>query len=68
MATLTKVALGMMGKLLPEAAKGASAERIALPPPDTRGGLAQMEALELRRSAHEFAPDALPLTMLFSLL
>lgn len=68
MATLTKLVLGVMGKLRPEPAKGSSTGQIALPPPDTQGGLALMQALERRRSAREFAPDALPLELLSSLL
>jgi len=68
MAALTKLVLGMMGKLRPEPAKGSSADTIALPPPETHGGLPLMEALERRRSAREFAADALPLALLSSLL
>lgn len=68
MATLTKLALGMMGRLRPEPAKASSAGEIALPPPDMHGGLPLMQALERRRSTREFAPDALPLDLLSSLL
>jgi len=68
MATLSKLVLGMMGRLRPEPAKGTSAELIELPAPNARGGLSLMEALELRQSTREFAPDALPLTTLSSLL
>jgi len=68
MAALTKLVLGMMGKLRPEPAKGSSADVIDLPSPDTRGGLALMEALQRRQSTREFAPDSLPLTLLSSLL
>ncbi len=68
MASLTKLALGMMGKLRPEPAKGSSTEVVALPPPDTHGGLTLMKALEQRRSTREFVPAALPLGLLSSLL
>ena len=68
MSTLTKLALGTMGRLRPKPAQGDSAETIALPPPDKRGGLPLMEALARRRSSREFAPDALPLPLLSSLL
>lgn len=68
MGTLTKLALGVMGMLRPEPAKGSSADVIALPAPDTNGGLPLMQALERRRSTREFASDELPLTLLSSLL
>ena len=68
MNTLTKLALGMMGALRPKPATGGSAASIALPPPVKHGGLALMEALAQRRSAREFAPDALPLPLLSDLL
>ena len=68
MSTLTKVALGVMGKLRPQPAKGDSATSISLPPPETRGGLPLMEALARRHSSREFAPDALPLPLLSGLL
>lgn len=68
MSTLTKLALGMMGRLRPRPASGDAAASIALPPPETRGGLPLMEALAQRRSSREFAPDPLPLTLLSGLL
>ena len=68
MSTLTKVALGVMGKLRPQPARGDSATSISLPPPETRGGLPLMEALARRHSSREFAPDALPLPLLSGLL
>lgn len=68
METLTKLALGMMGKLRPRPAKGSSADTIALPAPQTAGGVPLMEALSRRRSARKFAPEALPLPLLSSLL
>lgn len=68
MSTMTKIALGMMGRLRPKPAAGDAAASIALPPPQTHGGMPLMEALALRRSSREFAPDALPLPMLSNLL
>ena len=56
MTTLGKVALGE------------SPPTITLPPVDPHGGLPLMEALALRRSSREFAPDALPLPVLSGLL
>lgn len=68
MNTLTKLALGLMGRLRPAPARGDSAATIALPPPRTQGGLPLMEAISRRQSSREFAPDALPLTTLSDLL
>jgi len=68
MSTLTKLALGAMGQLRPKPAKGESASSISLPEPEKRGGLPLMEALAGRHSSREFAPDALPLPLLSSLL
>ena len=39
MSTLTKLALGAMGKLRPKPAKGDATPRIALPAPDKSGGM-----------------------------
>jgi SagB-type dehydrogenase family enzyme len=68
MTTVGKMVLGMMGRLRPEPAAGDSATTIALPPVDPRGGMPLMEALAARRSARDFAPDALPLSVLSGLL
>lgn len=68
MSTLTKMALGVMGKLRPRPPKGDAATTIALPPVEQHGGLPLLDALARRRSAREFAPDALPLPLLSSLL
>ncbi|WP_292934489.1 SagB/ThcOx family dehydrogenase [Noviherbaspirillum sp.] len=68
MATMTKLALGMMGKLRPKPALGESTASIALPPPVKHGGLPLMEALAERRSTREFARDALPPPLLSGLL
>ncbi len=68
MTTVGKVVLGMMGRLRPAPATGNSATTIALPAVDPRGGMPLMEALAARRSAREFAPEALPLPLLSGLL
>ncbi|KAF0164348.1 MAG: nitroreductase [Rhodocyclaceae bacterium] len=68
MTTLTKIALGMMGALRPKPATGDSATSISLPQPAVQGGLPLMEALALRHSAREFAPEALPMALLSNLL
>jgi SagB-type dehydrogenase family enzyme len=66
--TMTKVALGMMGRLRPSPAQGDGPASIALPPPDRGAGLPLMHALSLRRSAREFRPDPLPADVLSGLL
>ena len=68
MSTLTKLALGMMGQLRARPALGDAEQAIALPPPRKAGGLPLMEALALRRSSREFAPDALAPQALSDLL
>ena len=68
MQTLTKLALGAMGKLRPRPAKGAAPGTMALPAPDLEGGIALMQALRRRQSSREFAPKPLPLPLLSSLL
>ncbi len=68
MSTLSKVALGLMGQLRPKPATGDAAHAIALPAPDTRGGIPLMEALAKRQSRREFASTELPLPLLSNLL
>jgi nitroreductase len=68
MNTFTKLALGMMGQLRPNPAKGNSATSISLPPTGRQGGLPLMEALAKRRSSRDFARDPLPLPLLSDLL
>ena len=68
MSTLTKVALGMMGRLRPSPVQGDGPASIALPPPDREGGLPLMRALALRCSGRAFRPDALPPEVLSGLL
>lgn len=57
MNTLTKLALGLMGRLEPHPVADASA--IALAPPRRSGGMPLMEALQRRQSRREF--DEAPL-------
>lgn len=59
MNTLTKMALGMIGQLNPQPAQGDAACTLALPLPQTEGGLPLMQALRQRQSQREF--DATPL-------
>jgi len=68
MSTLTKLALGAMGKLRPKPAKGDATTSISLPLPRKQGGLPLMEALAGRHSSREFARDPLPLPLLSDLL
>ncbi len=59
MNTLTKLALGMIGKLQPLPAAGDATHTIVLPPPRRGGGRPLMEALARRESQRAFAADAL---------
>ena len=68
MSTLTKLALGAMGRLRPKPAPGDAVGTIALPTPDRRGGGPLMELLARRCSSREFKPDALPLPLLSGML
>jgi SagB-type dehydrogenase family enzyme len=68
MSTLTKLALGAMGRLRPRPAQGEGAATIALPAPQREGGMPLMQALALRRSAREYTPKALALPLLSNLL
>ena len=68
MSTLTKLALGMMGRLRPKPAQGEAVKTIALPPPEKEGGMPLMEAISKRRSDREFTSTELPLLLLSSLL
>jgi SagB-type dehydrogenase family enzyme len=68
MSTLTKLALGMMGRLRPKPARGEAVKTIALPPPRKEGGMPLMEAISKRRSDREFTSAELPLLLLSSLL
>jgi hypothetical protein len=66
--TLTKVVLGMMGRLRPAPPVGNADQRIQLPPADRHGGMPLLDAITRRRSSREFAPDLLPLPVLSGLL
>jgi nitroreductase len=68
MSTLSKLVLGMMGRLRPAPAKGDAANSITLPPPNKQGGIPLMEALAKRRSSRDFSSEPLPLPLLSSLL
>ncbi len=68
MSALTKLMLGMMGKLRPKPARGAAAPQIALKAASKTGGMPLMEALAKRRSLREFAPRELPPQILSDLL
>jgi len=68
MSTLTKLALGVMGKLRPKPPRGDTATTITLPPVDKHGGLPLMDALAQRRSGRDFVPEALPLPLLSQML
>ena len=68
MNTLTKLALGLLGQLQPQAAVGDATQTITLPAPRKRGGAPLMEALARRQSQREFAPRALRKQQLSELL
>ncbi|MDO9113499.1 MAG: nitroreductase family protein [Polaromonas sp.] len=68
MTTLTKLALGMMGKLRPQPALGNATTLINLPPPDRQAGLPLMQALAQRQSHRDYKPDPLPQELLSGLL
>jgi SagB-type dehydrogenase family enzyme len=57
-----------LGRVRPKRVLGDGAPTIALPPVDAHGGMPLLDALALRRSSREFAPDALPLPVLSGLL
>lgn len=66
MNTLTKLALGLMGQLKPQAAIDAPA--VVLPAPQRSGGMALMDALQRRESRREFDPTPLSEQSLSDLL
>ncbi|UTD29788.1 SagB/ThcOx family dehydrogenase [Bradyrhizobium sp. WD16] len=68
MNTLTKLALGMMGRLRPKPPRGEGAAHLALPPPAKSGGMPLMDALSQRASSRDFATTELSPEMLSSLL
>jgi SagB-type dehydrogenase family enzyme len=68
MSTLSKLALGAMGRLRPKPSLGQADQAIKLSAPEKRGGLPLMEALSKRKSAREFAPTTLEMPVLSNLL
>jgi nitroreductase len=68
MSTLTKMALGLIGQLKPEGAKGDFASSIKLPAANMSGGLPLMQALAQRHSSRQFKPEPLPDQLLSDLL
>ncbi|MDO8654438.1 MAG: nitroreductase family protein [Undibacterium sp.] len=68
MNTLTKMAMGLIGKLKAGPVIGYSASTIHLPSANTTGGLPLMEAMMQRQSQREFETTPLPEQMLSNLL
>ena len=68
MSTLTKVAMGLMGKMWPLPATGEGMALIALPAPAISGGMPLLDALRQRQSGREFSPEAIPAQLLSNLL
>lgn len=68
MSTLTKVALGLMGKMRPLPAIGDGPQTIVLPTPETTGGMPLLDALRQRQSGREFLQEVLPPQLLSNLL
>ncbi|MBL0125003.1 MAG: SagB/ThcOx family dehydrogenase [Betaproteobacteria bacterium] len=68
MSTLTKVALGLMGKMRPLPAIGDGPQTIVLPAPETTGGMPLLDALRQRQSRREFLQEVLPPQVLSNLL
>lgn len=65
---LTKMALGLLGRLHGQPASGEVLDEMALPPAQTTGGLPLMDALQRRQSQREFRPEALAPQQLSDLL
>ena len=68
MNTLSKLALGMMGRLRPRPPKGSAVPHVALPSPQVTGGMPLLEAIAARHSGREFSDRPLPAEVLSSLL
>ena len=68
MNTLTKFALGMMGRQRPKPAQGNSSAVVDLLPPQKKGGMPLIEALSLRQSQRKFSTAELPQQLLSDLL
>jgi len=68
MSSLTRMALGAMGKLRPRPVYQPGESSIVLPPFEKHGGLPLLDAFSQRRSGRDFASMPLPLPMLSQLL
>ena len=68
MNTLTKMALGMLGQLKPQATPVTGRSSISLPAPRTEGGLPLMQALRKRHSQRAFEATGLTLHDMSDLL
>lgn len=68
MSTLTKLALGKMGRLRPRPLLAEASRVIVLPAPERQGGATLTTALAARQSSRAFAARELPLALLSSLL
>jgi nitroreductase len=68
MNTLTKLALGLMGRLEPLPPVGPAATARELPPRSLSGGMPLMSALSSRQSQRDFAPEPLAAQALSDLL
>ena len=68
MNTLTKLALGLMGRVKPRPARGPSLGLMWLPTPRLSGGLPLMQALARRESRREFSTEPLDEELLSDLL
>ena len=68
MNTLSKLALGKMGRLRPKPTTGDAVSSIFLPPPQVTGGMPIMDAIAARRSEREFSDRPLSHDLLSNLL
>lgn len=68
MHTITKIALGLIGQLKPEAGSGIADPLIELPLPDLQSGMLLMQALKERQSSRVFMSEPLPVQILSDLL
>jgi len=66
--TLSKLTLGMMGRLRPRPSTGNAEPSIVLPPPQTTGGMPLLDALAARRSGREFSDRQLSAAILSTML
>ena len=68
MNTVAKFAIGMMDELRPRPLKGDAIPKILFPPPQTKGGMLLVKALNNRQSTREFASTVLPMPLLSNLI